>query len=100
MQLAKERVELKYAKRTLESNDMLITNFKDALDLYKSNTFLLNSTLNERDEEIVRLRLMNGSLDGDLDLVSKQLRRERGKKWIVGGVVVVSAAGILYLVTQ
>jgi len=100
MQLAKERVELKYAKRTLENNDMLITNFKDALDIYKSQVFLLNSALNERDEEIIRLRKINGSLDSDLELVSKQLRKERRKKWIVGGAVVVGAAGVLYLVTQ
>ena len=94
MQLAKERIELKYATQTLESNDMLIANFKDALDLYKSQVFSLNSVLIEREEEIIRLKKTTESLNGDLDVVGKQLRKEKAKKWLIGGGAVVVGVGI------
>ena len=100
IQLAKERIELKYATQTLKSNEMLITNFKDALDLYKSQVFLLSQTLVEREEEISRLRQTNSSLDGDLDVVNKQLRKEKRKKWFIGGSAVVVGAGLLFLIAQ
>lgn len=99
-QLAKERIELQYANKELAAKDETLGSFRDALELYKSQVFLLNESLNAREEEVSLLKKQNESLQTDLDIMTIQLRKERGKKWIVGGVVVVSAAGIIALLSS
>ena len=96
-QLAEERIELKYANREIETKEELIGSFRDALELYKSQVFLLTEALNARQEEVDKLRGVQGSLQSDLDSTVKQLKKERAKKWIIGGTLVVGAAAILYL---
>ena len=99
-QLAEERIELKYANRRIEDKDELIGSFRDALELYRSNVFLLTEALNAREEEVNKLKKVQQSLQSDLDKTAKQLRGEKAKKWVVGGTVVVGAAAVLYLVNQ
>lgn len=98
MQLAKERVELKYALSTIDINETFINSLQESNRLYRFQIDALKAVNEESEIDAVISDKINESLQGDLDLTAKQLRKEKRKKWVIGGTVVVGAAAILYLV--
>lgn len=97
MQLATERVELKYALSALDINENFISSLQENIVLYKYQISILQSALEERAIDMVIADEISKSLQSDLSLINKQLRREKRKKWIIGGTVVVGASALLYL---
>ena len=97
LQLAKERIEYKYALSTIDINESFISSLQENIVLYKYQISILQSALEDKAIDAEISNKISESLQDDLDLTKKQLRREKRKKWVIGGTVVVGASALLYL---